>query len=366
MNRNMNKNKIQVPNIQLFCLERKKRPLKKEQQIIVPLSVLSSNEATICEEIEQIPYYHCFFDILHECEELTFERVEERVFEKLDLNTDYYLFKYNNRHAVDLIDFLYSSTSIKKLLLYILDAFDHLLNGLSLLLQNGICYLNINPKNILFLGEKPLWSNFKYSLQLPTKTTDTSYSYVCDILQCMDDFTYMPFELHLLYYVSNSNSPVINDSESFVTESFVTESFVTEFCDEYVEKMNVLRFFSNTFKENYKNLCVKQMMSTYLHRDKEYIVRDILDRIDKWDIFGFSLIYIHLFACIIHTYALKHTFLNQMLTSLLVNLHPDSSKRMTIEDTRKTFANHFDQADWTFMNHIDVHINATLFEEFAK
>ena len=51
---------------------------------------------------------------------------------------------------------------------------------------------------------------------------------------------------------------------------------------------------------------------------------------------------------------------------LISELHPDSSKRMTIEDTRKTFANHFDQADWTFMNHIDVHINATLFEEFAK
>jgi hypothetical protein len=355
MNRNINKNVIQVSNIQLFCLERKKRPLKKEQQVIVPLSVLSSNEATICEEIEQIPYYHCFFDILHECEELTFERVEERVFEKLDLSTDYYLFKYNNRHAVDLIDFLYSSTSIKKLLLYILDAFDHLLNGLSLLWKNDICYLNVSPRNILFLGEKPMWSNFKYSLQLQkiTKTT-TDPSYVCDILQCMDDFTYMPFELHLLYYVTNS--PIVNESESFVTE----------FCDEYVEKMDVLRFFSSTFKENYKNLCMKQMMSTYLHRDKEYIVRDILNRIDKWDIFGFSLIYIHLFACIIHTYSLKHTFLNQMLTSLLVNLHPDSSKRMTIEDTRKTFANHFDQADWTFMNHIDVHINATLFEEFSK
>ena len=115
-----------------------------------------------------------------------------------------------------------------------------------LLNENNICFFDISPKKIIFLEnykEKPVLSNFKFSLQL----NRVDYTYISHILNKLEDLTYQPFEIHILFY--------------FVTHHMVTFSndFIQEFCENFVENLNILRLFSENYKNTYKAECIETM-----------------------------------------------------------------------------------------------------------
>lgn len=349
---------IHLLNIEQFFSRRRVIDEEEKRSTIVRYSILSKNEATLSYKIKKIPYYHRFFHVLDDIEEADVE-----IDQPDDMNTasniDYYIFKYNDKNAINLTDWIYSATSIRKLVAGVIDSFQHLLEGLLVLHQNQIGFFDISPQHILFLQnarEKPVWSDFRYSIQLNKLTAD-DHTYLLEIVKRIQHFTYMPFELHVLYYVIQHDVPF----------PVIDEAFVRDFCDEYIENMPLLRLFSTTFKTNYTKLCIG-VMNGYIRKDASFIIKDIVERKAKWDVYGFSLIYIHIFGCMINTYELKHTFLNEILHKLLVNLHPDSTKRLGLEETKTLFHKYLNEStmDWKFINKIEDHSMATLFEEFSK
>jgi hypothetical protein len=271
------------------------------------------------------------------------------------MTTKYYLFKYSDKNAVDFIDFLYGQTSIKKLLLYTINSFQHIGKGLTLLQENRICFFHISPQNIIFnndsrVKEHALLNGFRVSLQ----TNKLNEDYMRDIIRVIKNFTYMPFEIHILYHIFKNPVAIINDD------------FINEFCSEFVDNMHILRLFSETFKLNYKKLCI-DMMRTYIGKDVKYIVNDIIERNSKWDVYGICMIFIHIFGCVINVYALKGTFFNKIIPKLLVNLHPNSSKRLSIEQTIHIFNSQLgEEPDWKFVNNLEKNKLSELFKEFEK
>lgn len=349
---------ILTPNIHLFFDNEphsKPETVSTQRNQIVRHSFHSMNEANICNKIQKIPMYQDHFSILEDFEQLNADKIsdENAANDIHQVETEYYLFKYSDKNAVDFIDFLYSQTSIKKLLLCTFNTFQHVTSSLSMLHKNKICYFHISPQNIITYSvgrEKPLIRNFKYSLQVAKLSRD----YIFQMIRHIKDFTYMPFEIHILYYILNN------------PESGFNEHFIEEFCSEFVENVTVLRLFSTTFKNNYKRLCV-EMAQKYCGKDSHYIVADIIERNSKWNVYGLSMIFIHIFGCIINTYSLKDTFLNKMIVKLLVNLHPDSSKRLTLEQSLGLFNKYLcEQDDWKFVNNLDNNKLTELFKEFAK
>ena len=335
--------------------------LKKEEQTcnnrtkIVNHSHFSINEANICHKIAEIPYYSIFFSILDDYDSLNISQLNEDIIEKLKPAEDmkYYLFKYSDKNSIDFIDFLYNFTSIKKLIFDVINAFQHLLSGFHLLNQNNICFFNISPKNIIFLEnyrEKPVLSNFIFSLQL----NRLDYNYFANILNKLDNFTYQPFEVHILYY--------------FIKYDLVTisHSFIEEFCENFIKNLNILRLFSEDYKKLYKEKCV-ETMKKYINLPKKQIIDDILERNNKWDVYGISIIFIQLFGCISGIFSLKGTFVSKITLELSKNLHPDSDKRLSLEDTLKNFNNLLnEQEDWKFINNLKNSKLENLFDEFAK
>ena len=335
--------------------------LKKEIQTcnnrtkIVNHSHFSINEANICHKISKIPYYSNFFSILDDYESLNISQLNEDIIEKLKPAEDmkYYLFKYSDKNSTDFIDFLYNSISIKKLIFDIINAFQHLLNGFHLLNQNNICFFNISPKNIIFLEnyrEKPVISNFNLSLQL----NRLDFDYLANILNKVHDFTYQPFEIHILYYFINHD---------MVTISY---SFIEEFCENFVKNLNILRLFSEDFKKLYKEKCV-ETMKKYVNVPKKQIIDDILERNNKWDVYGISMIFLQLFGCISRVFSLKGTFISKITLELSKNLHPDSEKRMSLEETLNIFNKYLNEdCDWKFINNLNNSKLEQLFDEFGK
>ena len=108
-------------------------------------------------------------------------------------------------------------------------------------------------------------------------------------------------------------------------------------------------------------------MKKYLNMSQNDIIDDILERNNKWDVYGISMLYIQIFGCISRIFSLKGTFISKITLELSRNLHPDSDKRMSLEETLNKFNNLLnEQENWKFVDKLDNSKLEELFDEFAK
>jgi hypothetical protein len=346
---------INISTINKYFSQNKEKQSNNYRTKIVNYSHFSINEANISNKIKKIPYFSNYFSILNDYEGLNISQLNENIIEKLK-NTDniqYYLFKYSDKNSIDFIDFLYNFTSIKKLIFNIIDSFQHLLSGLHILNENSICFFDISPKNIVFLEnfrEKPVIKNFRFSLNI--KQLD--YTYFSNILNKLEYFTYQPLEIHILYYF------VKHDIKT------ISYSFIEEFCENFVNNLNILRLFSENYKKLYKQQCIETMRK-YINLSKKDIIDDILERNKKWDVYGISMLYVQIFGCISRVFSLKGSFISKIILELSKNLHPNSDKRMSLEKILESFNKLLNEEEnWSFVNKLDNSKLEQLFDEFTK
>jgi hypothetical protein len=69
-----------------------------------------------------------------------------------------------------------------------------------------------------------------------------------------------------------------------------------------------------------------------------------------WDSYSLSIIYIHIFAHMVHVFKLQNTIINAFLNNLLKNIHPDPTKRETMPNTLEEM--YLKHTDWSFVNTI--------------
>ena len=363
----MNQKNQQNPNINItglnkqFALNNKTPVITDDtpyRAVITTKSFFSINESNIAYKINKLPYYSNYFSILDDYESLNISELTGDVFEKLknnenNENMNYYLFKYNDKHSIYFIDYLYNQRSIKKLIFDMIDSFSHILHGLSILNQNNICFFNISSQNIIFQNdyrEKPVLGDFRLGLQL----NKLNYSYISSILSKLDDFTYQPLEIHILFHFINHKITTIS------------YSFIEYFCETFVEHLNILTLFSSDYKKAYKEQCM-ETMKKYVNRSQTEIINDILERSHKWDVYGISVLYLKIFGCISCVFSLKHTVINKITMELVKNIHSDSNKRMSLESTIYSINKVLNETnDWNFINKMDNNKIERLFDEFSK
>jgi len=327
----------------------------QKRKKIVPNSFFSINEVNICHKIKKIPYYSNYYSILHDYESLNISQLNENIIEKVKNigNNSYYLFQYLDVNSIDFLDYLYNFRNIKEVIFNIINIFPHIVRGLHILNENGICFFNISPKNMIFLEnyiEKPVLNDFQLSLRL----NRIDFNYISNILSKLDDFIYQPLEIHILFYF------VKNDITT------ISYSFIEEISESFVEKLSILRLFSEKYRKSYKEKCI-EMMKKYINLPKNEIIDDILDRNDKWDIYGISMLYVLIFGCISRVFSLKDSFMSKITIFLSKNLDPDSEKRMTFEETLYQFDKYLEeQNNWQFVNNLDNNKLESLFDELSK
>jgi hypothetical protein len=351
------KTNINILNINKHFKEENHKKINNNnyRNIIINHSYFIVNEANICHKIRKIPYFSNYFSILEDYEKLNVSQLNENTIEKIkEINEkQYYLFKYDDKNSIDFLDFIYNSTSIKKLIFDVINSFQHIIEALIILNDNNICYFEISPKKIIFLEnyrEKPVLSNFRFSLQL----NKLNYNSFSNILYKINDFTYFPIEIHVLFYFIKDNIQTIS------------YSFVEEFCEKFIENLNILRLFSKDYKITYKQQCI-EMLKKYINMPKQQIIDDILERNNKWDIYGISILYLQIFGCIFRVFSLKESFVSKIVMELSKNIHPDSSKRMNLKETQIIFNKIFDnEKNWNFVNNLDDNKLSQLFDEFSK
>lgn len=328
---------------------------KKYKTKIINHCFNSINEANISDIIKNIPYYSNNYLIVEDYDYINISQLNEKYIDKLKLtnNEKYLIFSYNNDKCVVFNDFLFSLTTPKQIIFHVIESFSYILKSLIKLNDNNICFFNLSPKNIVFnlnCGEKPILSNFQFCLQIPK----LNESYITNIINKLDDYTYKPLEVHLLFYL------IKND---FNTVSY---SFIEEICEVYVNNLSVLSFFSEKYKEAYKNSCIG-ILKSYINKPKNEIILDILNQNTKWDVFSISVLYLHIFYNISNVFSLKDTLINKIILDLSKNIHPNPLKRSSLKNVLEYYDKLFNtENDWSYVNKLHGRLMSNLFNNLDK
>jgi hypothetical protein len=328
---------------------------KKYKTKIINYCFYSINEANISDIIKKWNYYSNNYSVVEDYDYINISQLSEKYIDKLNLtnNQKYLIFKYKNEHYVPFNDFLFNLTNPKLFIFHVIESFSYILKSLIELNKNNICFFNLSPQNIVFnldCGEKPVLQNFQLSLQI----SHLNESYITNIINKLDDYTYKPLEVHVLFYL------IRNDFQT------ISYSLIEEISEKFVKNLSILNFFSEKYKESYKNSCIF-ILKKYINKPKNEIIEDILENTDKWDVFSLSVLYLHIFHNISRVFSLNQTFINKIILDISKNIHPDPVIRSSLENLLDCFDNLFNnENDWSYVRGISSNMMPTLFDILDK
>lgn len=328
---------------------------KKYKTKITTYSFYSINEANISDIIKNLNYYSNNYAVVDNYDYINVSQLSEKYVDKLNLtnNQKYLIFKYKNEKYVSFNDFLFNLNTPKLFIHHVIESFSYILKSLIELNRNNICFFNLSPQNIVFnldCGEKPILQNFQLSLQV----LHLDETYITNIINKQDDYTYKPLECHVLFYLIRNNLQTIS------------YSLIEVICENYVKKLNILEFFSEKYKETYTTSCISTLKK-YINKPKNQIIDDILVNIDKWDIFSLSVLYLHIFHNISRIFSLKHSFINNIVIELSKNIHPNPEIRGSLVNVMEFFDKLFNnENNWTYINKLSCNIMPSLFDILDK
>jgi hypothetical protein len=337
----MNTN-IEISNIKTnFSLnnERKNQNKQPYNTKIVTQCFNSINEANISDKIKNMMYYINNYAVVEDYDFVNIGQLDEKFVEKINAtdNKRYLLFKYKKERLIDFNDFLFRITKPKTFIFNIIESFLHLLTSLIKLNNESICFFNLSSENIGFnldCGEKPIIHNFQLSLQV----SKLNERYITNIIKNLDNYTNKPLEVHILFYL------IQNDISS------ISYSFIEEVCEKFVSNLSILNIFSENYKETYKSLCIESL-KIYINKPNSYIIEQILKQNNKWDVYSISLLYLHIFGNISRVFSLNHNVISKITTELSKNIHPDPSKRASLEELLENVNKLLNNdTNWAFVN----------------
>lgn len=306
---------------------------------IVPYHFFTINEINISSKINKIPYYSNHYNVMIDYDFIDISKIDEKIVENVDLmeNKKYIICHYNDEKFVCFQDFLFNMSDIKQFMLNILTSYSKLLNSLIILNEENICFFELNTVNIVFSNNNTVvLENFQNSLDI----YELNESYITNIIKNIDDYTYKPLEIHVLFYL------IIND------ETSLSLSFIEYICTNYVQNMSILSLFSQQYKDSYEKACV-ETLKKYINMPKSAIINDILKYSSYWDNYSITIIYLHIIGNVSRVFSLKGTFINKFALLLTKNIHPNPLKREGLKNSIIKYEKLFDEfTDWSFINNI--------------
>jgi len=336
--------------------EKEEEIVKKGRNFICLYDFYCLNNIKITRKIEQTLYYSQYYDIFIEYSALKVGQLSQKIIDYYDIldeenSRKHILLRYNSDIFITFNTFLFNLPTPKLLILHIIESYQHLLNSFIKLQDNNICYFNFSLKNVVFdKNYKPIIKNFDLSLI----KDELDSSYLLKIIDKIDDFTYKPLEIHVIFYL------IKNDENSLSFNS------IELICRNFVDNMSILTLFSKNYKESYFLNCV-EFLKKYINKSKIHIIEDIIQYCDTWDNYSISILYLHLFGNMTRVFSLKDCFISKLAVLLTKNVCPDPFKRETLENTKKNYELLYDKfTDWSFVKQITNEKMRILFDFLKK
>ena len=297
------------------------------------------NEIQISEKIKKnLPNYVIYFDILTEFSNIKLSSSGLQDTDLLDSAKKHLLIQYSCEKRVKFYDFLLNLPEPKLFIFHIIDSYSYLIRSLIMLNAKNICFFNLTSEKIVFdaISLKPLLHDVEYSLY----TRNLNDDYLCKIVDKMDDFSNMPLEIHVIFYLIKNN------------ENTLSYSIISEICDNFVKNTRVLSIFSQIYRDNFKISCI-ETLKKYINVPKNVIIGDILLFSGTWDNYSLSILFLEIIGNISRIFSLKDNFITKFSILLSKNINPIPSKREELSETLNKYNRLFiEYPDWSFINSI--------------
>lgn len=345
-----NNNNIEISNLKKHFLfdsynekyADKDKENKKYHQKLVNKQFYSMNELTISKIIKKIQDYSNYFLIVEDYEVVNIGELSGSIVKKLEIennfDTQIHLYKYTKEQNISFHSFLFQIMKPKHFFSRLLYSFSTILESLFKLQKQNICYFHLSTENIYFYREKPRLHNFQYSIY----TEKLDEEYITQLIKKISNYSNKPFEIHILYYFILNNICTIS------------YSFIEEVCEVFMKNNSILQFFSDKLKESYKNMCIDSLKK-YINKPRSFIITEILKSHEKWDVYGVSIIYLHILGHFIRVFSLNQDFFNNLFLEICKNIHPDPEKRGSLQNSIKNLKILLiNEPDWGYMNLLDM------------
>lgn len=293
-------------------------------------SFSSKNEIFIGDLIKTQPYYLNHFVPVVDSEKIEISQIDDE-----DVNECRVLKKNKDESFVNLkifyikgknfLDYIITTKSSDfNFVTLLINSYNHLLNSLNMLLELKIVHYDLKGNNIMFneVNKLPLILDFGLSIKIDLLKTDTisKYFYVY-----APEYVPWSLEIHYLCFLVKENAnPTMKDLESMINRFIFNDT----------HPVNIL--FSNKFIQKYKQLCMLQLMR-YKEMGPVDSISYILSFWHTWDNYALSMIYMSFFYYIYSDKIPKQEFIKILLETLLMNIHPNPEKRLTVQETSLKF-----------------------------
>jgi len=275
------------------------------------------------------PLQNHFAPVISSCNvdvgDFTMEEKEKCTLFKTKKESDFVLMKIKYIDSEDLDSFITGNSNSSLIMLLFTSSYSHLLKSLQLLENIQICHFDVKAQNIVYDSDKSLPIMIDFGLSIDFNKLNRKELY--NSFYIFAPMYYLwPIEVHLVNFILHVNSEV-------------GEKDMRALAKEYVANNIVLRAFSPSFQKKFENECYYEL-SKYIGKDGDAIIDRILKYWNTWDNFALSWLYIKLIYYLIRNdegQVLKNEFVSFFVTLCLQNVHPNPKKRLSVQDTIKSF-----------------------------
>lgn len=216
----------------------------------------------------------------------------------------------------------------RELTFNIINSFIHLTKAIDILINNNIVHFDLKEDNIMFNDNKkiPILIDFGLSRQFH------NIENLSQNLEKLKKYFYIfapqyyiwSIEIHFLSYLLNVNMNVSNDDIILIVEK-------------YIKHNPIFTYISPDFVIKYKNISIQQLKYYNLFQDNIKI-KKLLSFWKTWDSYSLSIMFLRIICVLNYDGFSPNVFTRFFSELLLQNIHPDPTKRLSIQETKFKFS----------------------------
>lgn len=249
---------------------------------------------------------------------------ECRILHRVD-QANMILMKIRYIDSVDFDSYVIENKNTSAVLLTLISGFNHLLKSIKILEKVKVVQFDLKGQNIVFDTKKlqPIIIDFGLSLPMENITNENllNYFYIY-----APEYYVWPLEVHYLNLLLHINPEP-------------TRAELKDLVGSYIKANAALDGFSAKFKKDFASSCEEQLLY-YNNMSLSERKKLILKFWNTWDNYSLSIIYMKFVYFIIRSNdknVFKNNFVRYFIELLLLNIHPDPTRRLSIEQTLKMF-----------------------------
>ena len=289
-------------------------------------SFSAKNEIFIGTIIKQHPYFLNHFVPVVNSQSIDIKKIEDDDVSKCNIFKKYKIIEFLNMKIYyvkgkNFLEYILNNKSSDfNFVSLLINSYNHLLNSLQMLISMNIVHFDLKGNNIMFneINKLPLILDFGLSIKMDLLKTEklAKFFYVY-----APEYSPWPLEIHYICYLLKVNN---NPSDKDL------EDMVDRFVNNDTHPVEIL--FSDGFIIKFKKSCLKQLKK-YKSMGSVESIAYILKHWKTWDNYSLSIIYLSFFYYIYSSKVPKQDFIKILLETLLLNIHPDPERRLSVKET---------------------------------